>query len=150
MQLRVSVEGAGSQVLDAEVRDIAVPDLATPQTVLGTPQMFRARTARDYQQLKADVDAVPTAGREFSRTDRLLIRVPAYGPGDSVPTVTARLLNRTGQPMSDLPLATAASKHDQQIELPLAGLAPGDYIVEVKAGGEGGDAKELVGFRVTG
>ena len=49
-----------------------------------------------------------------------------------------------------LPVAPlAASKSDQQIELPLAGLAPGEYIVEVKAAGEG-DVKQLVGFRVTG
>ena len=52
--------------------------------------------------------------------------------------------------MTDLAVApVAASKSDQQIELPLAGLAPGDYIVEVKAAGEG-DVKQLVGFRVTG
>ena len=38
---------------------------------------------------------------------------------------------------------------EQQLELPLSGLAPGEYVIEVKAGGEG-DARELVGFRVTG
>jgi len=31
----------------------------------------------------------------------------------------------------------------------LAGIAPGEYLVEINATGEGGDAKELVGFRVT-
>src|SRR4029078_10120179 len=81
MQLRVSVEGASSQVLDTEVREITVPDLTGAQTLLGTPELFRARTVRELQQLKADANAVPQAAREFSRTDRLLIRVPVYGPG---------------------------------------------------------------------
>src|SRR5262245_41605159 len=80
MQLRVSVEGAGSQVLDTEVREIAVPDLTGTGTVLGTPEMFRARTVRELQQIKAEGDPIPIAAREFTRTDRLVVRIPAYGP----------------------------------------------------------------------
>jgi len=41
--------------------------------------LFRARTPRDIQQLKTDSQAVPATGREFSRTDRLFMRVAAYG-----------------------------------------------------------------------
>ena len=74
MELRVSVEGSAAQILDSEVRKITVPDLTSAQTTFGTPEVFRARTVREFQQLKADADAVPMAGREFSRTDRLLIR----------------------------------------------------------------------------
>jgi hypothetical protein len=52
--------------------------------------------------------------------------------------------------MLDLPVAAPASPSGgPQIELPLAGIAPGEYLVEIKATGEGGDAKELIGFRVT-
>jgi VWFA-related protein len=150
IQLRVSVEGTASQVLDSEVREVTVPDLTSPQTALGTPAVFRARTARDLQQLKADLDAVPQPGREFSRTDRLLIRVSAYGPAGTLPTLTARLLNRTGQQMSDVPVAAPATPDAQaQIELPLAGLATGEYLLELKAASEGGEVKELIGFRVT-
>jgi len=112
--------------------------------------VFRARTVREQQQLKSDADAVPVAAREFNRTDRLLIRVPAYGPGNTTPTVTAKLLNRAGQPMSDLPVSAGTSQFVRQVELPLAGLAPGEYVLEITAAGEGGEAKQLVGFRVTG
>jgi hypothetical protein len=151
MELRVSVEGSGSQVLDAATRTITVPDLTSAQTVFGTPEVFRARTAREFQQLKADADAVPMAGREFSRTDRLLIRLPAYGPANTAPALTARLLNRGGQPMTDVPVtAPQGGKGDAQIDLPLAALAPASYVIEIKASGDGGDAKELIGFRVTG
>src|SRR5262249_9663903 len=47
VQLRVSVEGAASQVLDTEQRELSVPDLTAPQTALGTPAIYRARTLRD-------------------------------------------------------------------------------------------------------
>jgi VWFA-related protein len=150
MQLRVSVEGAESQVLDSEIRDITVPDLTSSQIVLGTPELFRSRTLREYQQLKADADAVPTAVREFSRTDRVLVRVTAYGPGTSAPMVKVRLLNRTGQPMSDVAVTPAPTPGGpSQVDLPLSGMAVGDYIVEITAGDEGEGARELVGFRVT-
>ena len=151
MQLRVAVEGAGSEVLDSEIRDIVVPDLTTPQTSIGTPEIFRARTIREMQQLKGDQQALPTPAREFSRSERILVRVPAYGPGIQLPKMTARLLNRTGQPLSALPVIAAESAGAfSQVEVPLAGLAPGEYLIEIDASGEGGDARELVGFRVTG
>jgi hypothetical protein len=64
--------------------------------------------------------------------------------------VKARLLNRTGQAMSDLMTSPPTPPSGQsEVDLPLSGLAPGEYVVEITAGGEG-DAKELVGFRVTG
>jgi hypothetical protein len=147
----VSVEGASAQVLDSEVREFAVPDLTSPTTLLGTPAVFRARTVRELQQLKADPDAVPQTGREFSRTDRLLIRVPAYGPANAAPTLTAKLRTRAGQSMSDVPISAPATPGgDAQIDLPLAGMAPGEYLLEIHAVGEGGEAKALVGFRVMG
>src|SRR5947208_14203336 len=76
IQLRMSVEGAASQVLDTELREITVPDL-TGQVVPPTPEVYRARTLRDFTQLKADRDAVPVTARDFSRTERVLIRVMA-------------------------------------------------------------------------
>ena len=36
-----------------------------------------------------------------------------------------------------------------QIDLPLAGLAAGEYIIELTATIPGGEAKDRVGFRVT-
>ena len=149
IQLRLSVEGAASDVLDAETREFTVPDLTSPQTALGTPEVFRARTVRDFQQLKGDAKAVPVPTREFSRADRLLIRVPAWGPASSIPKLTARLLNRGGQAMNELPVAAASPGAPFEIDIPLAGLAPGEYVLEVSAAGEGGEAKELVGFRVS-
>jgi VWFA-related protein len=148
MQLRLSVEGAGSQVLDTEVREITIPDMTGTQTTLGTPEVFRARTVRDYQQLKSEADPMPMAGREFSRTDRLLIRIPVYGPGGTSPALSVHVLNRAGSAMSELTAQPAPKAGSQQFDVPLAGMAPGEYVVEIKTAD--GDAKELIGFRVTG
>jgi hypothetical protein len=154
MQLRVSVEGAASQVLDSETREVAVPDLTSPQTMLGTPALYRARTIRDLQQIKTDPNAVPSTVREFNRTDRVLVRVPAYAAGTSTAAVTARVLNRAGDPMNELPAVPPASPGgDAQFDVPLAPLPPGEYIIEIKAAGgaaDKADQKQLVGFRITG
>ena len=114
-QLRLSVEGAESQVLDTETREIVVPDLTSAQPLMGTPAVFRARTAREFQQLRTATDVVPLAGREFNRIEHLLIRVPTYGPGGTTPTLRARLLNRSGSPMNDLQVEPAPASGEQQI-----------------------------------
>jgi len=150
LQLRMSVEGSRSQVLDTDVRTVDVPDLTSPQVTVTTPAVYAARTARDFRALAGDPDAVPTPDREFSRTERLLIRFDAYGPGYTVPAVTARLLNRAGQPMTDL-VVTPDEKFPQEhsIDLPLASLAAGEYLVEIKAKGDAGESSQMVAIKVT-
>jgi hypothetical protein len=60
------------------------------------------------------------------------------------------MLSRAGQTMSELTVTPPATPGgDSTVDVPLAGLAPGEYIIEVKATGESGEAKELVGLRVT-
>ena len=112
--------------------------------------MLRARTAREFQQLRTDADAVPIAGREFSRIEHLLVRLPTYGPGDTTPALRVHLLNRAGAAMNELKAEPAPKNGEQQIDLPLAALPPGEYVLEIKAGEQDGEATELVGFRVTG
>jgi hypothetical protein len=112
--------------------------------------VFRARTVRELQQIKSDPQAVPSAGREFRRTDRVVVKIPAYGPGVTPPTITARLLNRAGDPMNDVPVVPGEAGGLPSVELTLAGLATGEYLLEISASSSGGDVKELLGFRITG
>jgi VWFA-related protein len=148
LQLRVAVEGSGSQVLDSETREINIPDLTASTTSLGTPEVFRARTLPELNKMKADPEAIPTAIREFIRSDRVVLRVPAYGPGGTAPKLSVHILNRGGQTMNELTAVPAPRGGEQQIEVPIAGLAVGEYVIEIKATGDGGEATELVGFRV--
>ena len=147
LRLKMSIQDAASQVLDQDVREVSVRDLRGDVAV-GTPQVLRARNAREFRTLDA-LEAVPVASREFSRTERLLIRFQAYGPDGAAPVVSARLLGRAGNAMRELTVAPASTPGDNTIDLPLAGLAAGEYMVEVRATSGAGGATDRVGFRVT-
>ena len=151
VRLRLAVEGEGDAPLDSEDREVTIPDLTSSDLRLATPRVFVARTGREYQQLKADPAPTPTALREFRRTDRLLVRVHTFGKPTGKLAVTAKLLNKQGQRMSDLPVTTPADRaQPSQVDLPLASLAAGEYLLEVSAAAEGqSPATELVAFRVT-
>jgi hypothetical protein len=150
MQLRMAVQGAGGETLDTDVRDFKVPDLTAVQVALSTPAVFRSANAREFQALAANPSPVPTASREFRRTERLLVRFEAYAPGTEVPIVTARVLNRAGNGMADVQVrAPEAPSTYYQLDLPLAGFAAGEYLIEVKAKGAEGEATELVPVKIT-
>jgi VWFA-related protein len=87
---------------------------------------------------------MPTADLRFRRSERVRVEVPS-----AVDVTSARLLDRTGKPMSVIPV-TAATRTDADGtrwatgELLLAPLGPGDYVVEVVAG----DTRTLAAFRI--
>jgi VWFA-related protein len=148
LELKMVVEGANGQVIDAVGRDLTVPDFTHVTMSFGTPRLYRVRTIPELQALKAKPDAVPTTEREFSRTDRLFVRAEAYAPGGEAPAVTARLLNRSGQSMADLPVQQTPGK-PAETELALSSLAAGEYLIELNAKSAGGSsAQELIAFRV--
>jgi VWFA-related protein len=149
VELRLTVEGTGTTgTLDTETRTIDVPDLTRAETSISTPRLFRGRTVREMQTMAADPAAIPVATREFSRAERILIRFDAYGPGTATPEVSAVLLNRGGQKMSDVPVAPALTAGTHQIDLGFASLAAGEYLVEVTVKGAGADVKELIPLRI--
>jgi hypothetical protein len=144
LRLRMAIQDAAQQTLDTDIRSISVRALG-PGVAISTPEIMRARNAREFRTLATE-QAVPAASREFSRAERLLIRFDAYGPADAPVSVTARLLSRMG-PMRDLAVSRASGRNE--VDLPLAGLATGEYIVELSATSAGGEAKDVVTFRVT-
>jgi hypothetical protein len=90
----------------------------------------------------------PTADMRFRRAERLRADVPLAAPVDSV---TARLLDRNGQPLS-IPVVVAPREDGRlrvaSSEIVLAPLANGDYLVEVSAVKDGKTVKAVVAFRV--
>jgi hypothetical protein len=80
---------------------------------------------------------------------RLLIRFDSYGPGNEVPAPTAALLNSNGQKFTDVPVQRATAGGTHQIDMSLATIPPGEYVIEITTKSATGDsAKELVAFRV--
>src|SRR3954471_15307568 len=148
LDFKMVVEGMRGQVIDTLGRQITVPDFTNVTMSFGTPRVYRVRTIPELQALKANPDAVPTTERQFSRTDRLYIRAEAYAPGGVTAPVTARLLNRGGQSMADLPVHQSAGG-SAEIELGFSGFAAGEYLIELNARSEGGSsAQELIAFRI--
>ncbi|MCU1385442.1 MAG: hypothetical protein JWL71_4139 [Acidobacteria bacterium] len=130
LRLRMSIQDAASTVLDQDVRELSIRSLDGDVTI-GTPEIMRARTARDFRVLDTDA-AVPVSAREFSRTEHLLIRFRAYGLAGAPAVVSARLLDRMGHAMRSLEV-TPDANGGHAIDLPLAAFAPGDYAIEIKA-----------------
>jgi VWFA-related protein len=147
IELEIGVQDASGEVLDRETRKIVVPSLGLGLT-FSTPEVLRGRTLPEFQALAADPKALPVIEREFRRTDRLLLRVAAQSSGGT-PVLTARMLNREGGEMSTLQVAPAPFGGLHQIDVPLAPLPPGEFIIEVTAKDGGEQASTLVAFRVT-
>jgi hypothetical protein len=147
IEMRLVVENANGQVVDSTTQSLTVPDYSRTQISFGTPRVFHARTAREALQIRNNVDAQPSAAREFSRAERLLIRFDAYTQDGAKADVTARLLNRQGTAMSDVPIQTAEGK-PLLIDFPLASLAAGEYVIELNAKSPSGAAQQLIGFKV--
>jgi hypothetical protein len=61
--------------------------------------------------------------------------------------MSARLLNRNGQKMADLPVQTPEGA-SPELELSLSALPAGDYLIELNATAESGSAQEVIAFRI--
>jgi VWFA-related protein len=150
VELDMTIQAEDDRVLDSDARDIEVLDLGGARTVMGTPEVLRTRTAREFLAVSADPDAPPVVSREFSRRERLVIRVPIYGPAATTPVVSARLLTRSGQPLREVAAMPAPARDGViQFDLPLAALAVGEYSLEVVATSAAGRADAVITFRVT-
>lgn len=147
IRVEMSIEDATTRVLDTDVRDVLVRTLSGP-VALGTPQVLRSRTAREHTLLGGSPAAVPVATRAFSRTDRLWVRIGAYG-ADGEPELSARLLSTVGGVMRSLAIESTAIAGIHQVDVPLAGLAVGEYSVQFSATAAGRVVSEMVTFRVT-
>ena len=146
-QVRVQAEAGGGNVIQSDVIELAVPDFTKEPASVGTPALFRARTARDLQAIESTPAAQPTAARAFARTEKLLLRVTVTGAQPSM-----RLMSRTGDGMSALVVRPApqGSPFTHEAEVPLASLPAGDFLIEVKAGEAPDAPRRLTGVKVTG
>jgi VWFA-related protein len=84
----------------------------------------------------------PVTRREFRRTDTLVVQAKTT----LTPAVSGRLLDRRGQPLTDLPVILAGET--SELRLPLGNLGPGDYVIELIARVGDEAAQQFVAFRV--
>jgi VWFA-related protein len=149
VQLDMTIRSVDGQQIGSDVRDLEIPDMAGARMILSTPEILRARTAREFRLISTDLQAPPVVSREFSRSERLLVRIRAYVPPAERPAVSGRLLSRLGQPLRALvPLERDQNDGVVQFDIPLSSLGIGEYGIELVAQGPT-QAKELILFRVT-
>ena len=151
VRVDMKVLDAKGVVIDTDSRDIQVPAPRKEGPTIYTPAVLRTRSAREFREVSADPNAAPAPAREFRRTERLLLRVPAFDASGAAAPVSAVLLNRLRQPMRDLDAMTEkALPGVTQFDLPLAPLAPGDYSVRLTVRSPSGAVSEYITFKVTG
>jgi VWFA-related protein len=149
VEIDMRLFGADGVLLDSDVRDVTVPDVARDKSVIVlSPQIIRARTMNEFRAAVEDPAASPTASRSFARSDRLVIRVPAWATAGQTVRTGVRLLNRVGQPIRTLEHTDNGGT--SQFELPLAWLAPGEYYLEFSGRTERLESRERMPIRITG
>jgi VWFA-related protein len=109
------------------------PVAAPVATLIGPPMVAIAR---------GRVVGEPARRREFRRTDTLAVRAPTQRHA----SVTARLLDRYGRALTDLPVTVNADACE--LTLNLGSLGPGDYLLELSARAGDEVAQQFVAFRV--
>lgn len=145
--LQYTLLAGDAAVLDQWSEEIVVPDLARMRLAVTTPRLHVARSALAFRQIGAGAPVAPAAGREFRRGDRVLVRWTVETGADAHPGVAATLLNTRGTVLRALPFGTG-SNGAYELELPVASLAAGDYIVRIEASLSDATVVELVAFRI--
>lgn len=126
---------------------VDVPDYGKVPIAISSPELFRARSGIEMREIETNAALTPFAGHEFERTDRVVVRFAIAGSGAASASVKARLLNKSGTALADLPLTTRSGGEYETV-LTIASLARGDYLVEVTAASGAAHAKALVPLRV--
>ena len=134
IQLQTTVRDANGNILDEDRRPFSVPDFSAADLAIGAPVVLRARMVSDAKAIAGARQAVPFAGREFTRTDHLFVRFSLYGAVASEADVSAQLTSKAGATLLKLAVAKmAGAETTYQIDVPLASIARGDYLIAVAA-----------------
>lgn len=153
VNLDLTILDSHGRVLDTDARYVDVPEFrASPgdPPVLLPVWIVAAATPRGLRVATADFEAAPAASRTFHRSQQLLIRVPVFDPGGAGARVTLTLLNQHGLKMRGIDPLAAPKNDVTDFALPLVGLAPGEYQLEVRAVNHRGTSSERVTFRLVG
>jgi hypothetical protein len=133
LTLTLSVRDAAGEIIDRDVRTIAIPQPSLATLALSTPVVFRARNPVELRALSGDASPPVHAGRDFQRTDRLRVRVTLYGTASQGATVSARLLGARGTALSELQVQPAGSPGLYELDLSPSSISRGDFVIAFQA-----------------
>jgi VWFA-related protein len=147
IHLRRSLLESGGSVSDRQDSTISVPDFGGAPLSIATPALFRARTPAELRAIQGSLDPAPFAGRQFVRTDRLIVRFDVYGAAAPDATVTVTLLSRQGAKLAVMPLRKIDAG-PFEVDLPIGSIARGEYVFQIDASRGADQAKALLSFKV--
>lgn len=147
--LRVPIASPGNVRVDARARAAAAGPLgaADGTLMLASPQPSLIGEVMSYRGISRAL--MPAADGRYRRTERATIEAPLLG--GAVPT-GARVLDKTGKPLS-VPVTSrersdAAGVRWMVVELVLAPLTDGDYVLELEVMKDAAREKKLFAIRV--
>ena len=111
LKVELTIRDTDNQVIDTETRTVVVPPPGGTALAWSSPVLLRGRTPLEIRTMTSDLDAPPFAGNEFTRADRLLVRVSLFGDSAGA-AVTGRLVSRTGRQLVALPVAPLAAARE--------------------------------------
>jgi VWFA-related protein len=149
VQLDFTIQDSAGEMIDREQRTVTVPDLAKTTLALTTPVLSRARSAAEFRSLMAGPEPLPFAGRDFSRSDRLLLRVVPYGTASADAEVTAQLVGPRGTTLAELPIHAEGEGGGFRLDLPLSSLATGQFLIAIAARTTADRVETLVPLRIS-
>jgi VWFA-related protein len=148
LKIQRTVLDADGAPKDREEVSIDVPDFASAPLAIGSPAFFKARNGLELRQLHAATDATPYAGKDFERTDHLLVRFSIVGTAADGATITANLLSRRGASLAALPFTPIAGQDGlYEIDLPIGSIARGEYLIAIDVSHGADHTRTLVSFR---
>ena len=149
VQLDFTIRDSAGEMIDREQRTVTVPDPAKTTLALTTPVVSRARSASEFRALRAGAEPVAFAGRDFSRSDRLLVRVAPYGTAATDAEVTAQLVGPRGTTLAELPIHADGEGGGFRLDLPLSSLATGEFLIAIAARTPAERVEMLVPLRIS-
>jgi hypothetical protein len=149
VQLDLTIQDSSGDMIDREQRTITVPDVAKTTLALTTPVLSRARSSAEFRSISAAPEPVPFAGRDFTRSDRLLVRVAPYGTAAAAAEVTAQLVGPRGTTLAELPIHAEGEGAGFRLDLPLSSLATGEFIIAIAARTTAERVETLVPLRIS-
>jgi VWFA-related protein len=114
-----------------DVKTIVVPEDPSPELALIPPDVWLIRRPADLKAVKESSPPAPETAREFTRMDRLMLKIVLQGERSANATLSAGLIGRRGKRLTDLPFARGEGVW--WLDLPLQSIARGDYLIELTA-----------------
>jgi VWFA-related protein len=158
-QLRAAARESGAGRIGSLTLDLVVPDfsketLAMSGVVVAAASTQQMLTAKADEELRTVLPAPVTARREFPSGDTLAVFAEVYDNeprtqrtieiATSVVDDTGRTVFKTSEERSSRELQGKAGGYGHTAQVPLAGLAPGLYVLRVEAMPRAGSREPIV------